>query len=90
MNENEKLEPEVIDRFFLKAKYQNEILGIYRLVQNDKEQWVRELIWKDGKWVETDNLIRMLIGLDVDLHEVEIDLIHKVKPEVDTSPYMRD
>ena len=90
MKENEKQNPEVIDRFFIKAKYRDEILGIYRLVQNDKEQWVRELIWNDKKWLETDNLIRMLIGLDVDLHEVEKDVIHKVTPEVDTSPYLKD
>ena len=89
LKENEMKNPEVIDRFFLKAKYRDEILGIYRLVHNEKEQWVRELIWKNGKWQETDNLIRMLIGLDVDLHEVEMDVIHKVTPEVDTSPYVR-
>ena len=89
MNNIEKQDPEVIDRFFIKSNARNEILGIYRLVQNEKEQWVRELVWNDEKWIQTDNLIRMLIGLDVDLHEVEMDVIHKVTPEVDTSPYVR-
>ena len=56
---------------------------------NSPEYDQEKLIWKDGKWQETDNLIRMLIGLDVDLHEVEMDVIHKVTPEVDTSPYVR-
>ena len=88
MNETEKQEPEVIDRFFLKAKYRDEILGIYRLVHNEKEQWVRELIWKNGKWQETDNLIRMLIGLDIDLDEVEKGVINQVSPDVDTSPFI--
>ena len=88
MNNIEKQNPEVIDRFFIKANARNEILGIYRLIHNEKEHWVRELIWNDKKWVQTDNLMRMLIGLDIDLDEVEKEVINQVSPDVDTSPFI--
>lgn len=90
MNHTENQNPEVIDRFFIKANAKNEIIGIYRLVHNEKEQWVRELIWRDEKWIKTDNLIGMLIGLDIDFDEVEKAVINQVSPEVDTSPFIRD
>ena len=88
MNFIEKQNFEVIDRFFIRTNARNEILGIYRLVHNEKEQWVRELIWNNEKWIQTDNLIRMLIGLDIGLDEVEKDIINQVSPEVDTSTYV--
>ena len=74
-------------RYFFKVRNETEILSVYRLVEDEDEAKVFELIWVDGKWEVTDTLIRMLINGEMDLEEVELDIVEMATPHIDTSEY---
>jgi hypothetical protein len=75
------------ERFYYKIDFYNDIKSIYRLIVDDVNQKVTELIWLDNQWKVTDNIVRMVSAGEFSLEEVSRELVNKFTPYVDTGHY---
>jgi len=74
-------------RFYYKVGFYNDIKSVYRLVVDDNNEKVTELIWLDNQWKMTDNLMRMITNTEFYLEEVTKETVQKFTPYVDTGNY---
>lgn len=75
------------ERFYYKIDFYNDIKSIYRLIIDDVNQKVTELIWLDNQWKVTDNIVSMVSSGEFFLEEVSRELVNKFTPYVDTGHY---
>jgi hypothetical protein len=78
------------DRYFYKIDAQNDIKVIYRLLINDVEKKVTELVWLYNKWQKTDTLVGQIMGGEFALEEVTREEVQKFTPYVDTGDYREE
>lgn len=74
-------------RFYYKVDFYNDIKSVYRLVVDDNNEKVTELIWLDNQWKITDNLMRMITNSEFYLEEVTKETVQRFTPYVDTGTY---
>jgi hypothetical protein len=74
-------------RYFFKVRNETEVLAVYRLVEDDENQRIHELLWGKNSWESTDTLIKMLISGEMDLEEVTEAVVRYVTPYVDCSEF---
>jgi hypothetical protein len=75
------------ERFYYKIDFYNDIKSIYRLIIDDVNQKVTELIWLDNQWKVTDNIVSMVSSGEFFLEEISRELVNKFTPYVDTGHY---
>lgn len=75
------------NKFYYKVDMANDIKSIYRLVIDDLNRKVIELIWLNNKWERTDGLVRMITSGEFLLEPVTRDEVRRYTPYVDTSAY---
>lgn len=78
------------ERYFYKTDSNENIKSIYRLVENEGLERISELIWLNGQWEASNNLIHMLITGEMYLEEVNLEIVKKFTPEIDTSVWNFD
>jgi len=71
-----------VSRYFLKQNPNGGKAVCYKLVENEELETIKELVYKDGDWAMTDNLIHMLITGDMDIDEISeetaVDFIKQI------------
>lgn len=76
-----------MDQYYFKVDTKNDIKSIYRLIIDNVNQKVTELIWLDNRWQLTDNLVRMISAGEFFLEPVSRETVHRFTPYVDTGDY---
>ena len=75
------------DKFYFKTDMQNDIKSIYRLVIDNLNRKVIELIWLNNQWERTDGLVRMITSGEFFLEPVTREQVRRYTPYVDTGAY---
>lgn len=75
------------DRYFYKIDNRNDIKVIYRLLIDDVQKKITELVWLNGKWQKTDTLVGQIMGGEFELEEVSKEEVQIFTPYVDTNKY---
>lgn len=75
------------DLYYFKVDRKNDIKSIYRLIVDDVNEKITELIWLDGRWQLTDNLVRMITAGEFFLEPVSRETVQRFTPYVDTGYY---
>lgn len=75
------------DKFYYKVDMRNDIKSIYRLVIDDLNRKVIELIWLNNQWERTDGLVRMITSGEFFLEPVTREQVKRFTPYVDTTSY---
>jgi hypothetical protein len=75
------------DRYFYKIDNRNDIKVIYRLLIDDVQKKITELVWLNGKWQKTDTLVGQIMGGEFELEEVSKEEVQIFTPYVDTTKY---
>jgi hypothetical protein len=63
-----------VSRYFLKQNPTGGKAVCYKLVENEELETIKELVYKNGDWAITDNLIHMLVSGDMDIDEISEEL----------------
>jgi hypothetical protein len=78
-------ESESQDNYYFNTKGDGRVLGVFRLIA--RPNGIYELRWTDSGWEPYDDLIRRLISGDSDLDQVDVKIVRKITPYVNTGDY---